>query len=172
MIFIGVDPGIAHFGIAAYDGNRFAVHGGSLPAVEGTDLRFTKICNSTISFVQLLNTLWDRYQEIHIEIPVKRERGEKKGTGKDLIPVALIAGAIGAIFQTLGGHHVSVHFHQPQAWKGQTPKAIHHSRLDLPPSAKDWTEHEKDAAGLALFGLRLYKAQEEAREAQRKARTP
>jgi hypothetical protein len=61
-----------------------------------------------------------------IELPQVYGAARQAGDQNDLVSLALIAGAWGALMQARG---VEAAYVRPAAWKGQTPKDVMHKRM-------------------------------------------
>lgn len=90
-----------------------------------------------------------------VEVPDRRWRG----TERDVMDLAAAAGFYAGRLSTGGAGHTFV---TPQAWKGQVPKTIHHTRIRAAlgdaevahlPRAKGELVHVLDAVGIGLWAL-------------------
>jgi len=169
-----VDPGIHHLGVAVFchgklssaglveasptGGSRLLAASAALAASETSAL-----CADPPAICGL-----SAASRAVIELPEVYQLRGQKGRQSDIRDLAVVAGAIGAVFDRLG---VPVEFVEPKAWKGQIPKDVgvrqfkhiltgdETSRVLEP--RKALSHNVWDAVGIGLwaagrFGRRLY----------------
>jgi len=114
--FIAIDPGTRSLGWALFDDHLI---GAGVVRAQGLDDMLKRLRD----FAPPLIT-GDR--DVVIEIPQIYRASKSKGDPNDLIPVAIVAGAVGVM---LRGPTASVRMFTPHVWKGSVPKPIVHSRV-------------------------------------------
>jgi hypothetical protein len=137
-MIIGIDPGLRCTGVAAFDGNEWAVLS-IRPKAHDLVGRIVEIC------ARLANRgPWDLAV---IERPQVYRQGLMKGDPNDLVDLAVL---VGALTVTLNAKRTLLP--RPAQWKGQVPKEIHHDRIRKQVPGVEGSKDALDAVGLALWG--------------------
>lgn len=143
MITLAIDPGTRSTGFAFFDS-------GKLERV----VRVTKLRCNNLGIMP--------YEEIrkwkgcvsHLACEVPQIYPQSKADPNDMIPVALLAGALIGYFSA-----AFVKMPRPREWKGQVPKAIHNARTlakltdDERALCAGHSHDELDAVGIGLWYL-------------------
>ena len=144
MRILGIDPGMRATGVCYY--------------VDGECDAFTirpKSLSLMGAIVEVVDALQDYLPDsLPLEVLVIERmqiytREKSKGNPNDLIPLAMLAGAI-MVRQPAG----TVLLPTPAQWKGQVPKDIHHARIRAKvPGLGRCSKDAMDAVGLVLWAL-------------------
>ncbi len=158
VIYVGVDPGTRLCGVAwECDDPRFAIRLAFLVRSKAKTLDLRAVDMATQIGTRLLVGHRERPAAVAcVEFPRFYGTAKSEGDPNDLIDLAGVAGAVlGALSLRL---RLLPTMPYPRAWKGSTPKGIHHKRLarDFPhwvepverDTPKSMQNHVWDACGL------------------------
>lgn len=148
--------------LAAFDPS---LHATGVAIFKGKTLSdvYTVRVPSKIIGLNAVDAMWEAWKELHaealcnvkfdaivVEVQEYRVHSERSS-----VPNLLNLSSICAVFYCGVPANRRLKYY-PREWKGTMPKAVHHNRLEkhFPEIWEDFTEDEKDAAGLGLFALK------------------
>lgn len=146
MIAVGIDPGMRSTGLCLYDNGVFravTIH----PKSDTLADKIWEITNVVAEYVRFnaktpLDILAIERMQIYTT-------DKSKGDPNDLIPLAMLGGAVLARLYAR-----EILLPTPASWKGQVPKTIHHQRIRAKvPTLGRCSKDALDAVGLVLWGL-------------------
>lgn len=152
MIYVGVDPGKHHCGIAIFDDARLVAASLQERGVDCIDFVADEVFGATTA--------------VGIERMVVRPGSRQVGRQKDLVDVSLAGGEFAGGLRERMLHSVyrlEFEYITPDRWKGQRSKEVHWREYVLPrltqterdaiewPTQKTLRHNVKDAIGIAYY---------------------
>jgi hypothetical protein len=148
MIAVGIDPGMRSTGLCLYDNGVFRAVT-IRPKADVLADKIWEITNAVTEYVRFQAWTECRVDLLVIERMQIYTTDKSKGDPNDLIPLAMLGGAILARVYAM-----EILLPTPAAWKGQVPKTIHHQRIRAKaPTLGRCSKDALDAVGLVLWGL-------------------
>lgn len=148
-MLLTLDPGSKVCGLALFDGTELQT--AWLARTKGDWFEMARACYLSV----VARTHPDKVGTLVIEKPQIYVQSRQKGDANDLIPLALVEGALAAFLTPS-----SIHEYKPAQWKGQVPKEVQIERIKSRLTAAENKRVEKtpkslmhnifDAVGLGL----------------------